>query len=994
MEGYLLKNCFKKLLPIIADELSEHYRSDDDGSRLSKLFDIDTKYCFIFKKQNDVKLRIAKIIHYWITIHDGKATLGQLLKILEYNGMWTARDNMLRKSSCPRPEFVDKDEPGHIPRLKEILTASEIFYDNQSLLVYGEIGIGKTYFVKRLLNIYFQGAPESPREITIWLDFQNFSSSLAETCDNLDISFGGIQPYDLVIKLLNSQPDFLILDGFSLANELWEEYFTLCQKFQKEYYYKMIVITDETKGWGDFDLAIQIKPLEAEQVLKFAPELNNFPNGIADFCGGNPAMLKVFKRLANDGKLTEEGTKLSMIQNFKSSIRRTHAISDTNRTFQDSATMMLPRGKKRPREQSITQKFMDENFPQEIRESRKYFAKMEPESSLTKKTGNEHIIYFEPFLKYWLLISGIPSALAKSGNIFEIRIQPVAWATAFNQRDLASTIQFVWKAMVHSECRKIIILDKIARDNMVKIIQRAVIFMMSKFHPTSYINPWSFPSSFHEIMTRFPEPDEAMMAVINSTLRNYDSRRENDEPYRAQFLNELSGRMDGLAHNFWDDVDLPDDYEVFIIEAQKEETKYEEMFKRCVMAVRNSNIGGIRMDTAQIAAALTKSTIPQNTDQHVDGVQFSEKRWKAAFKQGEISIAKVAAKLSSTIIRLDFGDVGQLIQTFKGVGSICSVKMLAIYRASKFLYERRHNKRGYEEMYDSQIPDHNVYPTLEECRQIDEEIWIHGRNNVLGRLKDLLTLDPSGAINSPTLPNMLNVANFQNQPHCLPHSPAVFQATSDSGQMDVSISPDGLVFQNLVLSPRQGDDGLEDAQRFTCVQNFLDKETLKEWKRTGLINGIEPKLLREDYTKTSYMSLTLKIGETTRTHAFCHKTWTGAEKLYRSNGPVHMGRQFLIKEIFDEDELRDATPTGRRMRGQAPGEEKQLDENRQWQILDLIRYLVSQGERGVCRPALYIGPWSNPVEKNMRTEVITFGSNKIRGTLKKTLIGNCTQESV
>ncbi|OXA41029.1 uncharacterized protein LOC110860341 [Folsomia candida] len=120
------------------------------------------------------------------------------------------------------------------------------------------------------------------------------------------------------------------------------------------------------------------------------------------------------------------------------------------------------------------------------------------------------------------------------------------------------------------------------------------------------------------------------------------------------------------------------------------------------------------------------------------------------------------------------------------------------------------------------------------------------------------------------------------------------------------------------------------------------------------------------------MRKTLKIGETTRTHAFCNKTWTDAEKLYRSKGPVCMGRKFLIKEIFREDELRHATRARRRrMRGQEDtGEAKKLDENRQWQILDLIRYLVSQGEKGVCRPALYLGPWSIPVEKYMRAEVI------------------------
>lgn len=224
-------------------------------------------------------------------------------------------------------------EPDHIPRPAEMLAASEIFYDNQSLLVYGEIGVGKTYFVKRLLNIYLDVMPDSPRKITLWIDFNNFSSSLLEICTKLGISCEGRRTYDLVITLINSQPDFVVLDGFSLAHKACGKYFAYCQKFQKEYYYKLIVITEDKEECADFDLAIQIEPFDADQALKFVPQASTFPHEIIEYCDGNAALLNIFRRLVHDGKLNESD-RMWMTQNFKTHLRTSELINDVNPNFQ------------------------------------------------------------------------------------------------------------------------------------------------------------------------------------------------------------------------------------------------------------------------------------------------------------------------------------------------------------------------------------------------------------------------------------------------------------------------------------------------------------------------------------------------------------------------------------------------------------------------------------------------------------------------------------
>lgn len=63
-------------------------------------------------------------------------------------------------------------------------------------------------------------------------------------------------------------------------------------------------------------------------------------------------------------------------------------------------------------------------------------------------------------------------------------------------------------------------------------------------------------------------------------------------------------------------------------------------------------------------------------------------------------------------------------------------------------------------------------------------------------------------------------------------------------------------------------------------------------------------------------------------------------------------------------------------------------------LADMIRYFVSRGKGGVSEEKLYIGPWSPMVEKNIRTEVINFGTNKIRGDIRRAQVAHSSKDNL
>lgn len=49
----------------------------------------------------------------------------------------------------------------------------------------------------------------------------------------------------------------------------------------------------------------------------------------------------------------------------------------------------------------------------------------------------------------------------------------------------------------------------------------------------------------------------------------------------------------------------------------------------------------------------------------------------------------------------------------------------------------------------------------------------------------------------------------------------------------------------------------------------------------------------------------------TRSHAYSKTTWVKADEIYRAAGPISLGTNFLLKQLFKKDELKNFTPSGR-----------------------------------------------------------------------------------
>ncbi|XP_035704918.1 uncharacterized protein LOC118434785 [Folsomia candida] len=103
---------------------------------------------------------------------------------------------------------------------------------------------------------------------------------------------------------------------------------------------------------------------------------------------------------------------------------------------------------------------------------------------------------------------------------------------------------------------------------------------------------------------------------------------------------------------------------------------------------------------------------------HADAVQFSNNRVTDSSAAAIKGFKEVAKKLCKQYIRRDFLQARKL---FRIVEDICPVKRLAIYRAVKFLISvRKGDITGSTWDFNSENEEHNVYPTLEEKRQIDQ----------------------------------------------------------------------------------------------------------------------------------------------------------------------------------------------------------------------------------------------------------------------------------
>ncbi|OXA46844.1 hypothetical protein Fcan01_18309 [Folsomia candida] len=627
---------------------------------------------------------------------------------------------------------------------------------------------------------------------------------------------------------------------------------------------------------------------------------------------------------------------------------------------------------------SITDKFFYEICKQEGISSRQFF-QTETDSSVQKKTGSEHIIYYKPFLNYDLVIRNIP--MHGCNGVFEIRIKPVDWARAFNQLDFLPTIKFLYVALLTDQCRRVIDADLTARRNMLEILRRAAAWMIGA-------------KEIDDILKKL-NPVEHLRHVV--------------EQERRQESTDFSVNL-----NYWD---FEFSELARLEETEKEDTKFEELYKKCVDYVGRSP--DVKLNTAQIAASLTKSTIQSNTDQFVDAVQFSDLRWRKAFKQGKHSIEN-------------------------SVDDIDPPKLTAIYRGSKFLYERRSLRDGDKEEFDSRIVSHNVFPTRDECIRINNEVLIYGTANVLKRVELIDqqatgSVDIAGGGNSNQIPPDLNlnletilsdlvlpplgqgssdVGTFANATTAASSQDVAEMATTSSNhiQMDIGEQPfdQGQGTTNTIkilgFIPNTGINASDEhvfstnASQIIHFGNFnnfsvedkpYDRVYLEALKLNKTLRGIEPKLLLTGCTETIMVFLTVGIEKKqsdgtlvveTRSHAYSKTTWVKADEIYRAAGPISLGTNFLLKQLFKKDELKNFTPSGRLPKkksgdqqdatgSEATGTELResglLDQGRQEQLFDTIRYLI--WEIGLLQAEMY-----NLVEKTLKTDIFNVGSKVVR----------------
>ncbi|OXA48575.1 hypothetical protein Fcan01_16289 [Folsomia candida] len=280
-------------------------------------------------------------------------------------------------------------------------------------------------------------------------------------------------------------------------------------------------------------------------------------------------------------------------------------------------------------------------------------------------------------------------------------------------------------------------------------------------------------------------------------------------------------------------------------------------------------------------------------------------------------------------------------------------KLLAIYRGAKFLYERRLKINGDKEIFDSATESHNVFPTKEECRIINDELELYGVNNVLGRLRlkekksskcreisevsDLsirsnpadLTMSMetivSGYVENPNIITL----NYANNAANNSHEVVPVAASSSSVPIDVTFPTE--------LEPVVGlPNGENQIVHFGNPELFSKVEIpfAAFELRKGDMRGIEPKLLLAGCTEAVVVVLTVRIEKKgldgayrvakSRSHAYSKASWAKAVQMYGTSGPVEMCITFLLKQLFHKDELRDLTPSGRE---QKEPEEEKTDEN-------------------------------------------------------------------
>ncbi|XP_035705114.1 uncharacterized protein LOC110846229 isoform X2 [Folsomia candida] len=452
-------------------------------------------------------------------------------------------------------------------------------------------------------------------------------------------------------------------------------------------------------------------------------------------------------------------------------------------------------------------------------------------------------------------------------------------------------------------------------------------------------DPWSWSSSA-EFQETLQMPTSAQAHVINAALASFDQPSyrpiPGDNPHLFQAL------VDDITYS----LNVDELFSTLNNQILDVEDNWNTVFKQFISFLAAQ---GTQMNPAHAVRALTRCTIPFNNDIFFDAVQFSNNRVTDSSAAAIKGFKEVAKKLCKQYIRRDFLQARKLFRT---VEDICPVKRLAIYRAVKFLISvRKGDITGSTWDFNSENQEHNVYPTLEEKRQIDQGLEeIASSIFIDARIKigdDIDSWSPPnhhqvqicctdsqpimGNAVSQSTPLGAAATNVYDFPSSLQQPPIpeneiqnwlqneVFSACSNFQEES------GLINNILLTSPQISTTtktcpSLDDlspslpTNQVSLVVNFdkVSNDNYQESQKSGDINVSSLNENLQEFFPTPHSTSSVGVGEqiTIGEHTYPTAIWNQAQREFDNNGTLKAGK-YLFHELFTQEQKETMTWSGR-----------------------------------------------------------------------------------
>ena len=244
-------------------------------------------------------IRICSLCHAEHDIH--KCLPTEELRELKNRLVAKTRHNLLvRIGLSSEKKRAPSSVENFIGRTKELSELSEALKSNQSILITGIGGIGKTELLKQALNRVSDSRP------VLWIDVEKHLS-LINIMAQLRMLLGndGIAcPEDQIATQLDGQNAILVLDGIEqAAQEAQDDIEDTFKEIYSHTRTAQIIITSQVNLHSiPFSKKIKVDIMELEDSRKLleltSEDRTNDPNALLDFCNGHPLTLKIASALS------------------------------------------------------------------------------------------------------------------------------------------------------------------------------------------------------------------------------------------------------------------------------------------------------------------------------------------------------------------------------------------------------------------------------------------------------------------------------------------------------------------------------------------------------------------------------------------------------------------------------------------------------------------------------------------------------------------------